>query len=109
MNNKHHFIKRILALFLLGVLLLPSSLDVIHHCEIHVHFECNKQKAHLHQSEINCEICDFNLINFNYELVNRENLKQLQIFVALNAFYNPDQFYLFTHNSKQLRAPPVMS
>lgn len=109
MINTHHFIKRILAFFLLGVLLLPSSVDVIHHCEIHVHFECNEQKAHLHQSEKNCEICDFNLINFNYELGNRENLKQPQIFVALNPFYTPVQFYSFTHNSKQLRAPPVMS
>ena len=85
----NHFIKRVLALFLLGVLLLPSSLDVIHRCELHDHFECNEQKAHLHQSEKNCEICDFNLINFNCELGNRENSKKPQIFVALNAFLHP--------------------
>ncbi len=109
MIKTHHFIKRILALFLLGILLLPSLVDVIHHCKIHVHFECNEQKAHLHQSETNCEICDYNLLNFNYELGNRENLEQPQIFVALNAFYTPLQFHSFLHQSTQLRAPPVMS
>ena len=109
MSNTHHFIKRILALFLLGVLLLPSLIDLIHQCEIHAHFECNEQKSHLHQSEKNCEICDFNLINFNYELGSRKNLKQPQIFVALNAFYTPVQFYSFNYKSKQLRAPPVIS
>lgn len=109
MINTYNFIKRILALFLLGILLLPSLVDVIHHCEIHAHFECNEQKAHLHQSETNCEICDYNLLNFNYELGNHENLEQPQIFVAFNASYIPLQFHSFLHQSKQLRAPPVMS
>ncbi|MAR98356.1 MAG: hypothetical protein CMP80_04390 [Formosa sp.] len=109
MNNNQHFIKRILALFLLGILLLPSLVNIIHHCEIHAHFECNEQKAHLHQSETNCEICDFNLLNFNYELGNRENLEKPQIFEALNTFYTPLQFHSFLHQSIQLRAPPVMS
>ena len=109
MATKNKNIKRILALFLWSVLLFPSLLNVIHHCEMHVHFECNEQKAHLHQSETNCGICDYNLLNFNYELGNRENLEQPQIFVALNAFYTPLQFHSFLHQSTQLRAPPVMS
>ena len=109
MNNKHHFIKRISALFLLVVLLLPSLVDLIHHCEIHAHFECNEQNAHLHQSETDCEICDYNLLNFNYDLRNSENLEQPRIFVALNTFYTPLQFHSFLNQITQLRAPPVMS
>jgi hypothetical protein len=109
MNNNHHFIKRILALFLLGILLLPSLVDAIHQCEIHAHFECDEQKAHLHQSEINCELCEYNLLNFNYELGNRENLEQPRIFAALNAFYTSLKFHSFLHQITQLRAPPVMS
>ncbi len=109
MIHKNKLTKRILALFLCGILFFPSLLNTTHHCDRDAHFECNEQKAHLHQSETNCEICDYNLINFNYELGNHENLEQPQIFVAFNAFYIPIQFHSFLHQSKQLRAPPVMS
>ena len=108
MNNKHHFIKHILALFLLGVLLLPSLLDVIHRCEIHVHFECNEEKAHLHQSVTDCELCEYNLLSFNYDLRNSENSEQQLIFVALNSSYTPLEFNSFLNQSTQLRAPPVI-
>ena len=109
MNNNQHFIKRILALFLLGILLLPSLVNIIHHCEIHAHFECNEQKAHLHQSETNCEICDFNLLNFNYDLKKCHSLEQSEIFTASDSFYSSLQFHSFLNQSIQLRAPPVMS
>ncbi len=100
--------KRILALFLWAVLLFPSLLNVIHHCEIHAHFECDEQKVHLHQSEINCELCEYNLLNFNYELVNSENSEQQLIFVALNSSYTPLKFHSFLNQITQLRAPPVI-
>ena len=109
MNKKYNFIKRILALFLLGILLLPSLVNIIHHCEIHAHFECNEQKAHLHQSITDCDICDFNLLNFSYDLDNCDNLEQPEIFTTLNAFYNAPVIYSPLNQSIQLRAPPVMS
>jgi hypothetical protein len=101
--------KCILALFLWAVLLFPSLLNVIHQCELHDHFECDEQKVHIHQSEIDCKICDFNLLNFDYELGNFENLEQPEIFAALNPFYTPLEFHSFLHQSTQLRAPPVIS
>ncbi len=102
-------IKRIIALFLWGVLLFPSLLDVIHHCETHVHFECSEQKAHLHQLVTDCDICDFNLLNFNYDLDNRDKLDQPEIFINLNAFYKAPLLLSSLNQSTQLRAPPVMS
>ena len=107
MKNKN--IKRILALFFWGVLLFPSFLNVIHQCQLHDHFECNEQKAHLHQSITDCDICDFNLLNFNYDLDKCDNLEQPEIFVTLNAFYKAPVLRSSLNLSTQLRAPPVMS
>ena len=101
--------KRILALFLWAVLLFPSLLNVIHQCELHDHFECDEQKVHLHQSEIDCKICDYNLLNFDFDLGNCENLEQPEIFAASDSFYSSLQFHSFLHLSTQLRAPPVKS
>ena len=109
MVSKNKYIKHILALFFVGVLLLPSLLDVIHHCDTHVHSKCNEQKAHVHQSVTDCEICDFNLLDVNYKFTNNENSEQTQIFAALNPFYTPIESHSFLHQSTQLRAPPVIS
>jgi len=101
--------KRILALFLWAVLLFPSLLNVIHQCELHDHFECDEQKVHLHQSEIDCKICDYNLLNFDFDLGNCENLEHPEIFATLNAFYKAPVLHSSLNQSTQLRAPPVMS
>ena len=109
MKNSTQLSKRILAFFLWLVLLFPSLLNLVHHCEIHAHLECNEQKAHLHQFNNDCEICDYNLLNLNYDLRNIKNFEQPQIFTTLNAFYTPLQFHSFLQKSIQLRAPPMIS
>tara|TARA_Y100000385_G_scaffold147208_1_gene152796 strand:+ start:265 stop:633 length:369 start_codon:yes stop_codon:yes gene_type:complete len=107
MKNKN--IKRILALFFWGVLLFPSFLNIVHQCQLHDHFECNEQKAHLHQSITDCDICDFNLLNFSYDLESCDNLEQPKIFTTLNASYKAPVLRSSLNQSTQLRAPPVMS
>jgi hypothetical protein len=109
MVTKNKNIKRILALFLLGALLFPSLLNAIHHCETHLHSECSEQKAHLHQLDTDCDICDFNLLNFSYDLDSCDNLEHPEIFATLNAFYKVPVLHSSLNQSTQLRAPPVMS
>ena len=107
MVTKNKNIKRILALFLWAVLVFPSLLNIIHHCDMHIHLECNEQKEHFHQYEKDCEICDFNLLNFNYDLKKCHSLEQSEIFTASDSFYSSLQFYSFLNQSIQLRAPPI--
>ena len=106
---KNENIKRILALFLLGVLLFPSLLNAIHQCEIHLHSECSEQKAHLHQLDTDCDICHFNLLNFSYDLYSCDILEHPEIFATLNDFYKAPVLHSSLNQSIQLRAPPVMS
>ncbi len=107
MKHKNQLSKRILALFLWAILIFPSLLNIIHHCDMHIHLECNEQKEHFHQYEIDCEICDFNLLNFNYDLKKCHSLEQSEIFTASDSFYSSLQFHSFLNQSIQLRAPPV--
>ena len=107
-NNKQN-IKCILALVLWGVLAFPSILDLIHQCDSHSPIDCKENKAHLHPLQTQCEVCDFNLLTFDYKINEVPTLGKNRIFVILDNFFVDTYFHSFSLNYTQLRAPPMFS
>lgn len=109
MKNVQNTAKKIAATLLLALLLFPMAFNFFHHFTDHQHIECSENKLHIHQSVSGCDICDFNLLSFNYNITHYSDLKQSEISVELNIAFEPLQLNSFTITNTQLRAPPFFS
>lgn len=109
MYLKNQIGKTIASVLLLLALLLPTAIQFSHMIEGHEGDSCNVQSTHIHKSEKNCEICDFQLISINYDIAKYPDLLLPQISVKLTSDFTPLQFYYPTLTNTQLRAPPVTS
>ena len=109
MKNNNQNIKFTLALLLLGIFTFPSVLNLVHQCDSHKSIECKENKAHLHQLQTECKVCDFNLLTFDYRTNKVPNLEKNEIFAILDNFFVDTYFHSFYLNYSQLRAPPMFS
>ena len=109
MKNNNQNIKCILALLLLGVLTFPSILNLVHQCDSHKSINYKENQAHLYQLQNGCEICDFNLLTFNYKINDIQDPEKKELFLTPNNFFVDTYFYSFSLDYTQLRAPPMFS
>ena len=90
-------------------LILPATLQIFHHFAHQAHPVCKFQgQLHLHQTDIDCELCDFHFnltvfTPFEKEIAAVIHSAQQQI-VKYNFLWEKTQ-----RSSKQLRAPPIAS
>jgi Na+-transporting NADH:ubiquinone oxidoreductase subunit NqrB len=101
--------KKMAANLLFVILMFPTIFNFIHHFGDHQHIECSENKSHIHQSIANCDICDFNLLTFNYDVNNTLELQKVEIIKKANTIFGSLKFHSFTITNKQLRAPPILS
>ena len=57
----------------------------------------------------NCDICDFNLLSFNYDVADDFKIQTIEIHKEANSIFASLQFHSFILTNIQLRAPPVFS
>ena len=90
------------------ILLLPTSIQVFHALEDHEHIDdCKEITTHLHEKEIDCSLCDFNLSPSYFQLANQFSFKTNDI------PQNPNlELYNFKYYHQQLsfslRGPPIL-
>lgn len=108
-KNSKNIKKKATAIVLFVLLVFPTIFNFVHHFENHIHIECSENKTHIHQSFSECDICDFNLLSFNYHINNYVGFEPTEIPVTLNVRFEPLQLHSFTTTNTQLRAPPFFS
>lgn len=109
MEDKNQNVKSIKAIFLWILFVTPTIVNLIHHCDSHGHSGCKEIKAHLHQTQKDCEVCDFNLLTFHYTISKLPHFEHDEIFVVLDNFFVFTNFHSFSFEDTQLRAPPIFS
>ena len=102
-------IKNLIAASLFLVMMLPSLFSILHQFNSHKHIDCKEVKSHLHELTNECQTCDFNLLSFDFKLVNTFETNKNQILKTKKTDFKSVLINLFSPNNKQLRAPPYMS
>lgn len=102
-------IKKLIASFLFLVMMLPSLFSFLHQFKSHKHIDCKEVKSHLHELTNECDTCDFNLLSFDFKLVNTFETNKNQILKTKKTDFKSVFTNLFNPSNKQLRAPPNMS
>ena len=108
-EDKNQKIKGFVAVFLWILFVTPTLVNLIHHCDSHGHLECKEIKAHLHQLQTDCEVCDYNILTFDYKINKVPILENNEIFVILDNFFVATYFHSFSFKNTKLRAPPIFS
>ena len=109
MKKKVRTLNKLTAILLFAVLMFPTVFNFLHHFGEHQHIECSENKSHIHQSISNCDVCDFNLLSFNYDINIVPEIKTIEIYKEVNTIFNSLKFHSFNITYKQLRAPPIFS
>ncbi len=109
MDYKKQIGKNIVALLLFAAIMLPTAVQFFHVFEDHEHIVCNEKSTHIHESISKCDICDFHLASFNYDLAKYPDLELPKIPVKNDVNFASLQFHSFKTTNTQLRAPPVFS
>ena len=109
MKNKVNIRKKVTANLLFVVLIFPTVFNFLHHFSEHHHIECSENKSHIHQSISNCDVCDFNLLSFNYDINIDTELQTIEIYEEVNIIFTSLKFRSFNITHKQLSAPPIFS
>lgn len=109
MDNKKQFGKNLLALVLFAALLLPTAVQFFHILEGHEHITCSEKTTHIHKSVTTCDICDFHLVSFNYNIAKYSNLLVPKIPIRVDVSFTSLRFHSFKITNTQLRAPPIFS
>ncbi|MFT5436973.1 MAG: hypothetical protein ACI840_001625 [Ulvibacter sp.] len=109
MDYKKQIGKNIAALLLFAALMLPTATQFFHMFEGHEHIACTENTTHIHKSVVECEICSFHLVSFNYDIVEYPELLLPKIPVKIEANFDSLQYHSFKISNTQLRAPPIFS
>lgn len=102
-------INRILMTYLLiAALVLPAVVQFSHFLQGHQHKLCEEQIVHVHQDEVDCEICHFQQKTFSYSFTAYPDLSEPVTKQEVKSFYT-SSFYNFNQTNARLRAPPALS
>ena len=109
MDSRKQIGKNIVALLLFVALMLPTAVQFFHVFEGHEHNTCSEKTTHIHKSITKCDICDYHLASFNYDIAKYPDLLLPKIPVKIEADFTSLQFHSFQITNTQLRAPPIFS
>jgi len=109
MSKTKNILKIIISIALTVIILFPLVTQFFHVLEGNQHIVCTDNSTHLHKSESDCNICDFNYTPFIYEpLPELVNKTSIEFNTKIKNSYN--YLYFSKYNlSKKLRAPPYYS
>ncbi|QNJ98645.1 hypothetical protein [Constantimarinum furrinae] len=108
MTQNEKINKLFITFFLIGILLFPSAVQVIHSVEGHEHNVCSDFSTHVHENKTDCELCHFHYAPFEYRFSAITEGVEIFTITALDSNY---QFLSgnFTAPNTPLRGPPVLS
>lgn len=109
MNHRKHFVKNSIALMLFVAFMLPITIQFIHVFDGHEHVTCTEKVSHVHQSTSNSDLCDYQLITYNYISLKKIDVPVSEIYVKTIENLSSLQFHSFNTTNTQLRAPPRFS
>lgn len=96
------------AVLLTLALMLPTGVQFAHVFDGHEHVACNELKVHLHEDKIDCDLCDFQLSSFDYQVSEYSETHLVLISSEKDIFYT--SFIGAEDNgSITLRGPPTAS
>ncbi|MFK2820223.1 hypothetical protein U0L90_08850 [Flavobacteriaceae sp. LMIT009] len=105
---KEHIVYKIVTLFLVFTLIVPSFVKLAHAFEDHEHEVCETpQKLHFHDFEIDCEFYKFKL---NKQFLSTYVLEE-SIATSINSELLDSEYYHYNYNLplyKYLRGPPTL-
>ena len=99
--------RQIVAMVFTIMLLLPVFIQVLHACEKHEHKVCDEKTTHLHELEISCDACTFQISSFNYDISGNFDLDLPEFYIVTSCNHEQQACSYLKFNSKQLRAPPI--
>lgn len=110
MEFKKQLGKITVALLLFAAFMLPTAIQFFHLFEDHhEHVACKEISTHIHQDEPDCQIYNFHVASFNYDIVAYPSLSQPIIPVKITNDFSSLQLHSFNITNTQLRAPPIYS
>ncbi len=109
MYYKKQIGKNVITLLLFAALMLPTAIQFFDMFEDHEHIACTEKTTHIHKSIASCDVCDFHLVSFNYDVFKYPDLLLPNIPIKVDANFASLQFHSFKITNTQLRAPPVFS
>ncbi len=96
------------VLLLTIIMLLPTIVQFVHVFEKHEQNSCNVLTAHIHEHEVECSICDFHILSFDYSFPS-----PIEFTINKNLSTYADYYKSKKHNSIKLsyslRGPPLFS
>lgn len=96
------------VLLLIVIMLFPTIFQFAHAFEDHKQSKCNEVTTHIHELEVECSICDFQISTFNYSFIN-----EIDFLLTKNHTIYADYYKSKKHNSIKLsfslRGPPLFS
>ncbi|MFH6602466.1 hypothetical protein ACEZ3G_03185 [Maribacter algicola] len=98
----------IAALMLLAALMLPTTVQFFHIVdgESHEQVECKDQSTHIHQGVPDCQVCQFHLASFNYDLARYSDFTPTIVPSRVENQFRVLRLHSFKVTNTQLRAPP---
>lgn len=109
MYYKKQIGKNVITLLFLAVLMLPTAIQFFDMFEDHEHITCTEKTTHIHKSIEKCDVCDFHLVSFNYDIAKYPDLLLSKVPLKVDENFASSQFHSFNITNTQLRAPPVLS
>lgn len=109
MDNTKQFKARLIALMLFTALMFPSTVQFFHVLEGHEHTSCYDKTVHIHETSTGCDICDFQLVTTNYNILDYPDLVLPIISAEVTTNFVSQHSLSYDCSFKQLRAPPIYS
>ncbi len=109
MKNEKSIGKTIAALLLFIVIMMPTCVHFFHIFEGHDHVVCTEQATHIHESNVECEICSFHFTSINYDIAKYPDLELPEITVRITANFESLHLLSLKTTNTRLRAPPIYS
>ena len=90
--------------------MVPSVIQFSHLFEEdHEHIACTETQSHMHQSEVDCEICAFRILPFNNNFNDVVDFSPKKLILKRETAYVSLVLEDYYFTNKQLRAPPIHS
>ncbi|MGY8886655.1 MAG: hypothetical protein ACKVGT_07535 [Flavobacteriales bacterium] len=109
MYTRTQFGKNVSTLLLFAALMLPTAVQFFHLFEGHEHITCSEKTTHIHKSNTSCDVCDFQVASFSYDIAKYPDVIAPKIPVGVDLNGTSLQFHSFIITNTQLRAPPIFS
>jgi hypothetical protein len=97
-----------ISFLLIGTLLFPSAVQVVHDLEGHEHTVCSDFSTHVHENKTDCDLCHFHSSPFEYQFDTSSGVIKISTERQIECFYTFISSKYSSPNNP-LRGPPVLS